>query len=313
MVAKCDRKNVRMSLSALKLCRPRQYVTSTVGDAANVLRICSSILLVKKNRRGSRCSRNARPTMLMKIAIICLSSHSSRASTTITIGGRGGVTDWIGSTISFKNCRSYERWMIWLSCCRAFSMYGLVAGIESAILYAIVEIKWVIVLRRPDPLKKKKLAQSLLEPSHRWATVLAIADFPPPAAPFNQHTGQSLLPSIHLMIFPMISRRVFSKHPETPRILSYMASGTGSSSRKSSKCQSHHGKVSMYSNSARIALYRTWGIGVDDGVDLVPSYIIKAGSISAHVLCVLEHRHRWWTGRWDERMECRVEREKLFL
>jgi len=51
----------------------------------------------------------------------------------------------------------------------------------------------------------------------------------------------------------------------------------------------------MYSNSARIALYRTWGIGVDDqliGVDLVPSHIIKAGSISAHVLCVLEHRHR---------------------
>ena len=84
-------------------------------------------------------------------------------------------------------------------------MYGLVAGIESAMLYAIVEMKWLIVLRRPAALKKKKLAQSLLDRSHRRATVLDIADFPAPAAPFSQHTGLSLPPSIHWNILSMIS------------------------------------------------------------------------------------------------------------
>ena len=76
---------------------------------------------------------------------------------------------------------------------------------ESAMLCAIVEMKWVIVLRRPAPLKKKKLAPSLLDSSHKRATVLDIADFPDPAAPFNQHTGWLPFPSIHSTIFPIIS------------------------------------------------------------------------------------------------------------
>jgi hypothetical protein len=47
-------------------------------------------------------------------------------------------------------------------------MYGLVARIESTILYAIVKMKWVMVLQHSAPLKKKKLVQSLLDqtPSH---------------------------------------------------------------------------------------------------------------------------------------------------
>ena len=84
-------------------------------------------------------------------------------------------------------------------------MYGLVAGTESAMLYAIVEIKWLIMLRRPAALKKKKLAQSLSDSSHRRATVLDMADFPAPAAPFSQHTGSSLPPSIHCKISCMIA------------------------------------------------------------------------------------------------------------
>ena len=68
-------------------------------------------------------------------------------------------------------------------------MHGLVVGTENARLYASVEMKWVIMLRRPAPLKKKKLAPSLLDPSHNFAIVLDIADFPDPAAPFSQHTG----------------------------------------------------------------------------------------------------------------------------
>src|ERR1700729_2622336 len=100
MAEKRDRKNVRMSTSELKSCRARQYVVLSVGDTENFARICSSTLLVKKKRRGSWWRRNARVTISIKSSIDFLSSHSSRASTMITMG-RGGIdTDRIGLTIN---------------------------------------------------------------------------------------------------------------------------------------------------------------------------------------------------------------------
>jgi hypothetical protein len=50
-------------------------------------------------------------------------------------------------------------------------------------------MKLVILLRRPAPLMKKKLAPSLPLPSQSLATLLDIADFPDPAVPFSQHIG----------------------------------------------------------------------------------------------------------------------------
>jgi hypothetical protein len=50
-------------------------------------------------------------------------------------------------------------------------------------------MKLVILLRRPAPLMKKKLAPSLPLSSQSLATLLDIADFPDPAAPFSQHIG----------------------------------------------------------------------------------------------------------------------------
>ena len=66
-------------------------------------------------------------------------------------------------------------------------MYGLVVGLEKARWYASVGIKWVILLRRPAPLKKKKLAPRLFFSAHSSAIVFDIADFPDPAAPCSQH------------------------------------------------------------------------------------------------------------------------------
>src|ERR1700691_6166702 len=54
---------------------------------------------------------------------------------------------------------------MWWSCCRTYLMNGLVVGIESVMLYAIVEMKWVVILQHPAPLKKNKLAQILLDHS----------------------------------------------------------------------------------------------------------------------------------------------------
>ena len=70
-------------------------------------------------------------------------------------------------------------------------MYGLVSGTENARLYASVEMKLAMTLRRPAPLQKKKLAPSLLGScsSHKAAIVCDIADFPNPAAPFSQQIG----------------------------------------------------------------------------------------------------------------------------
>ena len=68
-------------------------------------------------------------------------------------------------------------------------MYDLVSGTENARLYASVEMKLAMTLRRPAPLQKKKLAPSLPGPSHRPAIVHEIADFPNPAAPFSQQIG----------------------------------------------------------------------------------------------------------------------------
>jgi len=68
-------------------------------------------------------------------------------------------------------------------------MYGFVAGTEKARWYARVGMKLVILLRRPAPLMKKKLAPSLFTPAQSSATVFDIADFPDPAAPYNQQIG----------------------------------------------------------------------------------------------------------------------------
>ena len=68
-------------------------------------------------------------------------------------------------------------------------MHGLVSGTENARLYASVEIKLAMTLRRPAPLQKKKLAPSLPGLSHMPAIVCDIADFPNPAAPFSQQIG----------------------------------------------------------------------------------------------------------------------------
>jgi len=66
-------------------------------------------------------------------------------------------------------------------------------------------MKLVILLRRPAPLRKKKLAPSLFIPAQSSATVFDIADFPDPAAPYNQQIGWSLGPSIHSVMHPMTS------------------------------------------------------------------------------------------------------------
>jgi hypothetical protein len=50
-------------------------------------------------------------------------------------------------------------------------------------------MKLVNLLRRPAPLMKKKLAPSLFTPAHSSATDFDIADFPDPAAPYNQLIG----------------------------------------------------------------------------------------------------------------------------
>ena len=64
-------------------------------------------------------------------------------------------------------------------------MYGLVSGSENG-----VEMKLAMTLRRPAPLRKKKLALSLSgSSSHRPAIVRDIADFPAPAAPSSQQIG----------------------------------------------------------------------------------------------------------------------------
>jgi hypothetical protein len=81
-------------------------------------------------------------------------------------------------------------------------------------------MKLVILLRRPAPLMKKKLAPSLPLPSQSLETLLDIADFPDPAAPFSQHIGRSLGRSIHPTINPIISPRVPSRQPETFPMLS---------------------------------------------------------------------------------------------
>ena len=227
ILEKRDRKNVRMSPAALKFSRAKQCVIESAGETENCWRICSSTRLVKRKRRGSRCFAIACVTISMKFAIISLSSHSSRASMTKTVGRVGMTVDRIGSMINFWNWCSSDRWKIWWSLRRARSIYDLVAGTETARLYASVDMKWVMELRRPAPLKKKKLPASLSLPAQSSAIVLDIADFPDPAAPYSQQIGWSLSPSIHAMIFPMTSWRVPSIHLETDPMLSYIASGTG--------------------------------------------------------------------------------------
>ena len=216
-----------MSSSALNFSRAKWCVIGSVGETENVLRTCSSTRLVKRKRRESRWFAIECATISMKSAIMPLSSHSSRASTMMTMG-RGGITaDRIGSVINCWNWHSSDRWMMYWSFCRTRSMYGLVVGIKKARLYASVDMKWVIELRRPAPLKKKKLPQSLSFRAHSSATVLDIADFPDPAAPYSQHIGWPLPPSIHVMISWMTSWRVPAIHLETDPMLSYIASGTG--------------------------------------------------------------------------------------
>jgi len=68
-------------------------------------------------------------------------------------------------------------------------MYDFVAGTEKARWYARVGMKLVNLLQRPAPLMEKKLALSLFTPAHSSATVFDIADFPDPAAPYNQQIG----------------------------------------------------------------------------------------------------------------------------
>ena len=65
-------------------------------------------------------------------------------------------------------------------------MYDFVAGTEKARWYARVGMKLVILLWRPAPLRKKKLALSLFIPAQ---SSVDIADFPDPAAPYNQQIG----------------------------------------------------------------------------------------------------------------------------
>ena len=84
-------------------------------------------------------------------------------------------------------------------------------------------------------------------------------------------------------------------HPETPPILLYVASGTGSSSAKTSNV-GYCGKLST--ENPRITLDRTSAVVLDNlansnpiDVDLVMTDIVEGASVSVRVLRVLKHRH----------------------
>ena len=94
----------------------------------------------------------------------------------------------------------------------------------------------------------------------------------------------------------MTSFRVPARHPETALILSYTASGTGSSSAKGSKIK-YQGTLNI--EQGMIPLYRTGVAGIMYdltninliAMDLVTTDIIEGSSTSIRVLRVLEHRH----------------------
>ena len=145
-------------------------------------------------------------------------------------------------------------------------------------------------LRRPAPLKKKKLPASRSLPAHSSAIVLDIADFPDPAAPYSQQIGWSLPPSIQAMIFLMTSWRVPSIHLETDPMLSYIASGTGRNAAANE---------SKFRNQTTFSLeqgrHRTSAVGVCD-IDVISNELITGNitdnsSFSICIPSILEHRH----------------------